>query len=109
MIKMQILMDEAKILKEKKYDLPVIYEVLDDFFINHLHLIKSTDGYYVGNGSKNDFGSFGRAMWTLKRHPWFMDNVDTWLYFNSDDSDDPNDFVIEDFKAESLKSLSLGA
>jgi hypothetical protein len=26
-----------------------------------------------------------------------MDNVKTWLYFNSDDSDDPEDFAI-DFK-----------
>ncbi|MDR1292185.1 MAG: hypothetical protein LBJ91_02150 [Clostridiales Family XIII bacterium] len=109
MIKMQILMDEPKILREKRYDLSAIYKALDDFFVGHLHLIKRDGGFYVGRGSKNDFGNFGRAMWTLQKHPWFIDNVDTWLYFNSEDSDDPNDFVIEDFKAESLKSLRLGA
>jgi hypothetical protein len=38
------------------------------------------------------------AMWTLGQKPWFMDNVKTWLYFNSEDSDDPNDFLVEDFK-----------
>jgi hypothetical protein len=41
-------------------------------------------------------------MWTLGKKKWFMDNVDTWLYFNSEDSDDPSDFVIEDFKAACL-------
>jgi hypothetical protein len=36
---------------------------------------------------------------TLRKKDWFLDNVKTWLYFNSDASDDPDDFVVEDFKA----------
>jgi hypothetical protein len=37
-------------------------------------------------------------MTTLGKKSWFMDNVNTWLYFNSDDSSDPDDFAVEDFK-----------
>jgi hypothetical protein len=98
MIKMQIVMDEDKILREKQYSLSKIYEALDDYFTNPLHVLKGENGFYVGSGTKSDFGNFGLAMWTLEKKPWFMDNVKTWLYFNSEDSDDPNDFVIEDFK-----------
>ena len=29
-------------------------------------------------------------------HLWFMDNANTWLYCNSDDSDNPKDFNEED-------------
>ncbi|MDR1183597.1 MAG: hypothetical protein LBK67_02230 [Coriobacteriales bacterium] len=59
---------------------------------------KDADGFYLGTGSPDDFGNFGLAMVTLGKKDWFMDNVNTWLYFNSEDSDDPEDFVIEDFK-----------
>ena len=32
----------------------------------------------------------------LKEQSWFMDNAKTWLYCNSDDSDDPSEFNEED-------------
>ena len=95
---MQIILDEEKILQEKKYSLEKIQATLDDYFINQLHILKGEDGFYIGSGAKGDFGNFGLAMWTLGKKAWFMDNVKTWLYFNSEDSDDPNDFVVEDFK-----------
>ena len=103
MIKMQIIMDEDKILREKKFSLEKMYGVLDSFFINTLHLKKGKDGFYLGSNARSDFGSFGRAMWTLSEKDWFLDNVKTWLYFNSDDSDDPDDFVIEDFREYCIK------
>jgi len=103
MIKMQIIIDEKKVLREKKYSLAKIYETLDRFFLENLCLKKGEDGFYLGSGAKTDFGNFGRAMWTLSKKSWFLDNVDTWLYFNSDDSDDPNDFVVEDFKDYCLR------
>ena len=103
MIKMQIIMDEEKILRENKYSLEKIYETLDRFFLDNLRLSKGDDGFYLGNGAKTDFANFGRAMWTFSKKAWFMENVATWLYFNSDDSDDPNDFVIEDFKEYCLR------
>jgi hypothetical protein len=91
-------MDEDKILRERKYDLAKVNAALDNFFLNTLHLRKGEDGFYLGSNAKTDFGNFGRAVWVLKKKAWFLDNVKTWLYFNSEDSDDPNDFVIEDFR-----------
>ena len=96
-------MDEQKILREKQYNLEKIYETLDKFFIDNLGLLKGEDGFYLGSGAKTDFGNFGRAMWTLGKKEWFLENVDIWLYYNSDDSDDPADFVIEDFKEYCLR------
>jgi hypothetical protein len=98
MIMMQIKMDERKLKREGNYSLERVYGTIDDYMVNRLNFQKKPDGFYVGTGSPNDFGNFGLAMVTLGKKPWFMDNVDIWLYFNSEDSDDPNDFVVEDFK-----------
>ncbi|MDR1014130.1 MAG: hypothetical protein LBL86_04020 [Coriobacteriales bacterium] len=98
MIKMQIKMDEGKIRRGGRYSLDRIYGILDDYLVNNLRFAKDGDGFYLGTGSPDDFGNFGLAMVTLGKKGWFMDNVDTWLYFNSEDSTDPDDYVIEDFK-----------
>jgi hypothetical protein len=98
MIKMQIRMDEGKIKRSGRYSLAKIHGTLDDYLVNRLRFKKGSDGFYLGTGSPDDFGNFGLAMVTLGKKGWFMENVDTWLYFNSEDSDDPEDFVIEDFK-----------
>ncbi|GHU65509.1 hypothetical protein AGMMS49983_13340 [Clostridia bacterium] len=109
MIKMQIVMDEKKIKRENKYSLSKIYATLDDYFVNRLYFLKEKNGFYTGSGSPNDFANFGIAMTTLGKKRWFMDNVDKWLYFNSEDSEDPNDFVVEDFKETCLSYYPLGA
>ena len=98
MIKMQIKMDERKIKLEGRYSLEKIRTILDNYLVNTLYLSKAQDGFYLSAESNDDFGNFGLAMTTLGKKSWFMENVDTWLYFNSEDSDDPNDFVVEDFK-----------
>ena len=109
MVKMQIIMDEEKILREKKYSLERIQSSLDDYFVNKLRIPKGENGFYIGSGAKSDFGNFGLAMWTLGKKDWFMDNVKTWLYFNSEDSDDPDSFVIEDFKEFCEQKYRIGA
>jgi hypothetical protein len=109
MIKMQIIMDDEKIRIEGLYNPVKIHEALDDFFLNKLHVRKGEDGVYLGTGAKSDFGNFGLAMWTLGKKAWFMNNVKTWLYFNSEDSDDPNDFVVEDFKDFCVQKYAAGA
>ena len=34
----------------------------------------------------------------LKDRDWFLDNVDTWLWYNSDDMPEPDMFSVEDAK-----------
>ena len=95
---MQIKMDEEKITRDGRYSLAKIKGTLDDYLVSRLSFTKGDDGFYLGSGSPDDFGNFGLAMVTLGKKSWFMDNVDTWLYFNSNDSNDPEDFEVEDFK-----------
>jgi hypothetical protein len=107
MIKMQIVMDDDRIRDQKQFDIDKIHRSLDAFLIDKLGLKKSNDGLYLGRGDGKDFSYFGLAFNTLRKKDWFLDNVKTWLYFNSDASDDPNDFVVEDFKAFCAGMLAL--
>jgi hypothetical protein len=97
-IKMQIVMDDNKITREHRYSVAKIHRALDEFMVDTLRLAKDGDGFYLGTNSRKDFSTFGIAFNTLRKKEWFACNVKTWLYFNSDASVDPNDFVIEDFK-----------
>jgi hypothetical protein len=106
MIKMQIVMDDAKIVREKRYSLSGIHVALDKLFTDQLGMRKGDRGFYFGTGSSHDFSRFGLAYSALSEKDWFLDNVKTWLYFNSDASYDEDDYVVEDFKEHCLKRLA---
>ena len=98
MIKMVIKMNEEKISTSKEYTVERIYQALDRIFSNKGMDRTDTDRgiEYVGHDRPTDFAYFGKIMLGLKDQPWFMDNAKTWLYCNSDDSDNPTDFNEED-------------
>jgi hypothetical protein len=98
MIKMQIILDKDKINREQKYNIDKVQKAIDDYLEGKLAMRRTADGFYYGDGSSKDFSRFGMAFNTLRKKDWFLDNVGTWLYFNSDASSDPEDFVIEDVK-----------
>jgi hypothetical protein len=98
MIKMQVLMGKNKILREKKYDLGKMLSFIDEVFLSKCGLKKGADGFYFETGTCDDLALFAKAIRILERQDWFLQNVDTWLLFDSTDRDDPNDFVIEDAK-----------
>jgi NADH:ubiquinone oxidoreductase subunit len=106
MIKMQIVMDDAKIERERKYRVEQIHQALDNYFVSKLGMKKASRGFYNGTGSGKDFSRFGLAYSTLSEKDWFLDNVKTWLYYNSDASYDSEDYVVEDFKEHCLKKLA---
>ena len=101
MIKMIIEMDDNKINMSGKYTTDQIYSALDRIFDKRgMDRIDTGRGIeYVGHNLSTDFAYFGKIMLGLKEQEWFMDNANTWLYCNSDDSDDPNDFNEEDLLA----------
>jgi hypothetical protein len=101
-IKMQIVMDDDKMAREKRYDARKVHATLDNYFTDKLGMRKGPDGFYLGTGAGHDFSRFGLAYSTLSEKDWFLDNVQTWLYYNSDVSYDPEDYVVEDFKAHCL-------
>ncbi len=98
MIKMIIKMNEEKISASNEYTIERVYQALDRIFFNKgMDRTDTECGIeYVGHNRPTDFAFFGKIMLGLKDQPWFMDNVKTWLYCNSDDSDNPMDFNEED-------------
>lgn len=109
MLKMIISMNKVKINAEKKYNLDSIQNTIDKLFLNlGLSLMEhsSRQWVYRDNGDDRDYGRFGRIVNTLKRQEWFMDNVEMWRFYDSDDSDAPDDFNEEDLLNHYRKQLS---
>lgn len=106
MLKLEIILDKEKIEVGGKYDWVAMQTVLDEIF-EQQGLIKSDVGIYVGGGRVSDFANFWRIIWALAEEEWFMDNVKKWVWYNSDDGRDENDFAAEDI-IEFYKSRSVG-
>lgn len=99
MLKMIIRMDENKINSEKKYHLDGIYRTIDGAFIQMgFSRIEDTPGslVYRDSGDERDYRRLGKIVNTFKKQTWFMDHVAVWLLCDSDDSDSPDDFNVED-------------
>ena len=106
MIKMQIIMDDDKIARENRYNVQKIHAALDNYFVGKLGMKKASDGFFLGTGTSHDFSRFGLAYSTLSEKDWFLENVRTWLYFNSDASYDPEDYIVEDLKEHCLNKTA---
>jgi hypothetical protein len=107
--KVQVVLDEKKIESDKRYSLVKIAHAVDSVFVDKYGLVKGSDGFYLESGIKDDYVDFFSAILLLKDQDWFMQNVKTWLWFNSDDSSDPNDFVIEDIKLHYSTRMKMSA
>ncbi len=101
MIKMIIKMNEEKIAASNEYTVDRVYEALDRIFTTKGMDKRETDRgiEYYGHENPTDFAYFGKIMLGLKKQTWFMDNAQTWVYCNSDDSDNPDEFNEEDLLA----------
>lgn len=111
MLKMIIRMNDDKINIEKKYRLDGIYQTIDSTF-SQMGFPRIEDGsgslVYRDNGHERDYGRFGKIVNTFKKQAWFMDNVDVWRLCDSDDSDSPEDFNVEDLLNHYRKKQALG-
>lgn len=99
MLKMIIRMNDEKINVEKKYRLDGIYDTIENIFIN-MEFSRLEEGagslVYRDSGKAGDYGRFGKIVNTLKKQNWFMDNVSEWMLCDNDDSDNPDEFHVED-------------
>ena len=48
------------------------------------------------NGWRKNYGAFGNIITSLREKTWFMDYVTKWVWYNSDDGENENDYTIED-------------
>ena len=91
MFKMQIQMDEEKILREDVINLQKVYAVLDKIFAEN-GLFKegiAEDGTitYCGSESNKDFGRFTCVLISLStsNREWFLPNCKKWLLGANED------------------------
>jgi hypothetical protein len=109
MLKIKVVMDDDKIRRERLYDLEKVHRAVDSVFVGDYGFIKGDGGFFIESGKKDDFVDFFDAILFLKDESWFMDNVKTWLWYNSDDSSNPEDFAIDDIKEHYLRKLRKSA
>ena len=91
-------MDTEKISRDKVFNKDKIENAIEELLTTEYGFLKTVDGFYLESGCSDDYANFWNAILLLKDEEWFIDNIKTWIWFNSDDSDDPNDFVIEDLR-----------
>lgn len=110
MLKLEIKLDEGKILADQRYKVESIYQAIEKAFLNYnLKKIQEPDGTFcfVGNGNPKDYGAFGCIITSLKEKAWFMDYVTKWVWYNSDDGESEDDFAVEDVLYHYTKRLSI--
>lgn len=99
MLKLEMKLDIERIEQAQKYTSQAIQSSVDSTFGKYGFRKESQpDGTvcYYGTGATKDYGIFGRLITTLKDKDWFMPYVVKWLWYNSDDGEDENDFAVED-------------
>lgn len=99
MLKLEIRLNENKIRKEGKYAPDHLNQTLIQAFgREHLDHRLEPDGtlVFAGRGRAGDYGCFGKLITALRRQIWFMEYVERWVWYNSDDGEDENDFAVED-------------
>ena len=105
MFKMEIQMDEEKILREDKINLVKVYAALDKIFAEHglKKEGKAADGTitYTSNDARKGFGAMCAASIQLDRQYWFVPNCKKYLL--STDEDNPGVWETEDFLANALR------
>ena len=98
MKKMQIVLDEDKIRREGAFDPVALQAGVDDLLVGRYGLVKGEGGFYYENGQEDGFFGFMSSALILKDRDGFLDNVKTWLWYNSDDMPEPDMFSVEDAK-----------
>lgn len=99
MLKLEIKLNDSLIRQDAKYDPDSIRSVLDQTF-GRYQFRKETlpDGTvcYYGNGRPQDYGTFGHLITALKDKNWFVPYLSKWLWHNSDDGANEDDYTTED-------------
>ena len=111
MLKLEMKLNDNRILQAAKYQPDSIHNAVDKAFSKYQfkrEVLSDGTICYYSNGRSKDYGAFGRLITTLKDKEWFLPYLDKWLWYNSDDSDNENDYVVEDILYHYTKKESIG-
>ena len=95
----KIVIDEEKVIREKKYKLDVIYEYLDKL-AKQCDLIKIDKNTFHAKGNENDLANLGLFVchYTAKNE-WVTKNVKEWIWI---DMDEGNEDMMAKLKKENI-------
>ena len=78
----KIVIDEEKVLREKKYKLDVIYEYLDQL-AKQCDLIKVDKNTFHAKGDENDLANLGMFVYKHAiKNEWITKNVKEWVWIS---------------------------
>lgn len=107
-----MLMMKIRMNEQPRYSIAAMSRSIDSAFAQ-MGLLKNETAVdaltYQGSGSERDYGRFGRVVNTLKKQAWFMENVAFWRMYDSDDSENPNDYNEEDLLLHYQNKRCAGA
>ena len=67
------------------------------FFSEEINKAKIEDTiFYYGNNLSSDYSVFSSIIVYLKDKDWFIANIDSWIWFNSDNGISEDDYSVED-------------
>ena len=92
MIKVKIVLDEEKIIQERKYNLEKMWKAIDAAFLSKNIRIEEK-GLYAGTDHPHDFANFGRICVDLGHSDWFLHCVKEWIWYNYDMCVDKTQFA----------------
>lgn len=101
MIKVEIELDEQKIIDDNKYVPESILECMDDTFVQNGQQILEADGfrrvYRDGGNIEKDFAILGGIVVDFADEDWFLPYATKILWYENEDDNDENDFNVEDW------------
>lgn len=100
MFKMQIKMNEEKILREDVINLQKVYAFIDELVTGwHFDKEPTTDGsiIYAGSNEDEDFGNALGIVMGLMKQPWWLENVSEWYLLSNEESADKSIYEKQDF------------
>ena len=95
----KIVIDEEKVLREKKYKLDVIYEYLDKL-AKQCDLIKIDKNTFHAKGNENDLANLGLFVYKHAiKNEWITKNVKEWVWISENSE---NEDMMAKFKKENI-------
>lgn len=110
MLKLEIKLDDKQIIADGKYTCEKVYDAIDKAFSTfqfRKEIYEDGTICYYGNGKPRDFGGFGRLITSLKDREWFMEYLIKWIWYNSDNGRNEEDYAVNDVLYHYTKKESV--